>query len=97
MVMQSTGKRSRVRHSTGTSWKLLGRMMRRRAMSYSRIEYLPGTTGRMTPLEYRYDKKERPVSTYEKVEHPGSPGQKEQSPVLERVSEPAVDVRKEGP
>ena len=41
MVMQSTGRRTRVPHSTGISQELLARMMRRRAMSYARIEYLP--------------------------------------------------------
>ena len=41
MTMQSTGRRSRVLHSTGISHELLARMMRQRAMSYARIEYLP--------------------------------------------------------
>ena len=96
MVMRSTGRRARVRHSTGISQELLARMMRRRAMSYARLDYLPGTTGRMTPLEHWHDKKEHPVLAYEKVEPPAGPGQKkEPSPGPERARDPMATVIKE--
>ena len=46
MVMRSTGRRTRVPHSTGISQELLARMMRRRAMSYARLDYLPAVDNR---------------------------------------------------
>ena len=70
-------------------------MMRRRAMRYARIEYLP--TGRVPPLGHWDDKKECPVWAYEKVGPLAALGKRESHPLLDGVREPVVDVMKEGP